>query len=138
MANDGGIVSGAQDFARPLTIAKDIIGKFGRALSGKKTSSIAGSREAMPDYAGAGARAQAQRAGTPAPRSKPAVKGAAPVKKVVKKAAKKVAPKKAVAKGVKPNPFAKGKTEAPGMKSKGKKADKEVTMKKFVNVKGKK
>jgi hypothetical protein len=59
---------------------------------------------------------------------KPAAKGASPVKKVVKKVAKKPVVKAK----------AKGKTEAPGMKSKGKKADKAVEMKKFVNVKGKK
>jgi hypothetical protein len=111
-----------------------IIGKIAnpetyRGLAGKKTSSIIGSREPMPDYAGAEARAQKVK---PSP-----VKGPS-VKKVSKKSAKKVAPKKAAAKSMKPNPFAKGKTEAPGMKSKGKKADKEVTMKKFVNVLGKK
>lgn len=107
-----------------------------KAKMGGRRTSTAGTREAMPDYAGMGAR---QQAGTQpkAPKVKPTAKGAAPVKKVSKKSAKKVAPKKAAAKGMKPNPFAKGKTEAPGMKSKGKAADKMVTMKKAVNMKKK-
>src|SRR5580704_14883304 len=82
-----------------------------RSLAGKKPSSIAGTREPMPDYAGAEARAQA---GTPAKKANvkaSPTKGVPPVKKVKK------AVVKAKAKAVKPNPFAKGKTEAPGMKS---------------------
>jgi hypothetical protein len=110
-----------------------IIGKIAnpesyRGLAGKRATSVAGSREPMPDYAGMNARQQAGLA----KKSKPAVKGAAPVKKVIKKSAKKVAPKAAAKK-----PVAKGKTEAPGMKSKGKKADKAVEMKKFVKTKAK-
>lgn len=89
---------------------------------GQGQTSAPKSREAMPDYAGMGARQQA----SAPPKPKPAVKGAAPVKKVIKKAAKKPVVKAK----------AKSKAEAPGMKSKGKAADKMVEMKKFVNVKG--
>jgi hypothetical protein len=71
-----------------------IIGKLAnpdtyRGLAGKKTSSIAGSREPMPDYAGMGARQQAG----PSKKSK-----GTPVKKIVKKSVKPILDKPSVKK----------------------------------------
>jgi hypothetical protein len=100
-------------------------------MAGKKPAAPG---KMAPSYAQSMYAGEAANRGV-APKAKPKAspqKEATPVKKVAKKA------KPAAKKAMKANPFSKGKTEAPGMKSKGKKADKMVTMKKYVNTDKKK